>query len=169
MSPSCHTLSKALDISRNIPLISLGGLQSKDAKISWTISNWYSHESEGRKPDWLSQRRQFFWSYSKMELNKIFSKTLPKIGTSETDDCLSAIKKNIDDFWPKDMTPDKFFLNLADNLTLILLIEYWMLQPTSFKTKLTVLQRRQWLFLQNLYLQCAANWSSFLHLQQRVW
>ena len=28
ISPSCHTLSKAFDISKNIPLISRGGLQS---------------------------------------------------------------------------------------------------------------------------------------------
>ena len=41
-------------------------------------SNWYSHESEGRKRDWLSQRRKFSWRYPKMELNKIFSKKLPK-------------------------------------------------------------------------------------------
>ena len=53
--------------------------------MSWiTESNWYSHESEGQKPDSLSQRIPFFWSYSKMEFNKIFSKTLPKIGRSET-------------------------------------------------------------------------------------
>ena len=85
MSPSCHTLAKALDISRITPLSSFGGLQSKDAYISWTIeSNWYSHESEGQKPDWLLERRQFSWRYSKIELNKIFSKTLPKTGRSET-------------------------------------------------------------------------------------
>ena len=33
------------------------------------------------------------------------------------DGCHDAIKKNIDDFLLKDMTSDKFFLSLADNLT----------------------------------------------------
>ena len=33
------------------------------------------------------------------------------------DDFRDAIKKVIDDYFPKDMTPDQLFLSLADNLT----------------------------------------------------
>ena len=32
------------------------------------------------------------------------------------DDCYDTIKKNLDNFLPKDMTPDKLFLRIADNL-----------------------------------------------------
>ena len=38
-----------------IPLTSKGVLQSNDLQMSWTIeSSWYSHDSEGLKPDWAS-------------------------------------------------------------------------------------------------------------------
>ena len=61
MSPSCHTLSKAFEISKKTALISRGGLQSNDAHILWTTErSWYSHESYGRKPDRFSQRVIFF-------------------------------------------------------------------------------------------------------------
>ena len=51
ISPSCQTLSKALDISKNTPLTFTGELQSKDEYMSCTIeSSRYSQEPEGRKP-----------------------------------------------------------------------------------------------------------------------
>ena len=50
--PSCHTLSKALEMSRKTPLTSIVGSQSKDELISCTIdNNCEIHESPGRKPD----------------------------------------------------------------------------------------------------------------------
>ena len=53
-SPSYRTLSNALDISRNTPLTSIVGLQSKEEFISWTIdNNWKMQESPGMKPDWI--------------------------------------------------------------------------------------------------------------------
>ena len=51
MSPSCHTLSKAFEISKKTALTSRGGLQSNDEYISLTMESWYSHEYYGRKPD----------------------------------------------------------------------------------------------------------------------
>lgn len=45
-------LSNASYISRNTPPTPDGGLQSKEAKISWTVeSNWYKQESEGQNPE----------------------------------------------------------------------------------------------------------------------
>ena len=53
--------------------------------MSWTIdSNWFSHESNGWKPDWFQQRRPFFSRYSKIWLKMIISKILPRIGNRET-------------------------------------------------------------------------------------
>ena len=50
--PSCHTLSKALEMSIKTPLTSTVGSQSKDEFISRTIgSNCEIHESPGRKPN----------------------------------------------------------------------------------------------------------------------
>ena len=61
-NPSCQTLSnsKALEMSKTIPLTSKWGLQSNDLWLPWTIeSSWYSHESEGLKPGWASLRSFF--------------------------------------------------------------------------------------------------------------
>ena len=47
--PSCHTLSKALDISKKTPLTS--NPSSNDLYISWVIaSNWLTQESPGLNP-----------------------------------------------------------------------------------------------------------------------
>ena len=51
--PSCHTLSKALEISGKTPLTSIVGSESKDKFILWTIDNNYEiYESPWRKSDW---------------------------------------------------------------------------------------------------------------------
>ena len=53
MRPSCHTLSKALDISRKTPLTSRP--LSNESQISWVIDkSWFTQESPSLKPDWLS-------------------------------------------------------------------------------------------------------------------
>ena len=50
--PSCQTLSKALDMSKETVLTS--NPLSKDVKISWVIdSSWLIQESPGWKPNWL--------------------------------------------------------------------------------------------------------------------
>ena len=50
--PSCHTLSKALEMSIKTTLTSIVGSQSKDELISCTIdNNCGKHKSPGRKPD----------------------------------------------------------------------------------------------------------------------
>ena len=79
-----HTI-KAFDISKNIPLTWQGGLQSNDAYISCkTGKSWYSHESDGLNPDWVSLlSKLFLWRNSKKWLKISLSKTLPKTGTSE--------------------------------------------------------------------------------------
>ena len=52
MIPSCQTLSKAFEISKNTPLASKVGSQSKEKLISWTIdSNCEMQESPGKSPD----------------------------------------------------------------------------------------------------------------------
>ena len=63
MSPSCYTLSKAFEITKNTALTSRGGLQSNEAYICWTMEgSWYSHESYGQKPDWFSQSKLSFFA-----------------------------------------------------------------------------------------------------------
>ena len=50
--PSCHTLSKALEISRKTPVTSIIGSQSGDEFISWTIeNNCEINKSPEEKPD----------------------------------------------------------------------------------------------------------------------
>ena len=52
ISPLYQTLSKALEISRKIPLKSSGEVQSNDVWISWVIDSSYEiQESPGMKPD----------------------------------------------------------------------------------------------------------------------
>ena len=51
-TPSCQTLSKAFGMSKKYDLISNDGVASKDWEISCAIeSNWFMHESDGRKLD----------------------------------------------------------------------------------------------------------------------
>ena len=48
---------KSLEISKNIERTSGEGLQSKEENISLVIvSNWFTHEPNGRKPDWVVLR-----------------------------------------------------------------------------------------------------------------
>ena len=76
---SCHTLSKALEMSRETLITSIVGSQSKDEFISWTIDNDCKiHESSVRKPHW-----RFFkswWRWLKSSLRMILLYILPKIG-----------------------------------------------------------------------------------------
>ena len=52
ISPSCQTLSKALDMSKKTLLTSHP--LSKDEQISWVIDNsWLMQESPGWQPDWF--------------------------------------------------------------------------------------------------------------------
>ena len=61
ISPSCHTRSKALDISKKTPLFSNEGLASKKAYISWVIEiSWCIQESPGMKPDWFGLSNFFY-------------------------------------------------------------------------------------------------------------
>ena len=58
ISPSCHTLSKALEISRNIPRTSSPIL--KALKISWLIErSWLMQEFPGLNPKWFGKSRLF--------------------------------------------------------------------------------------------------------------
>ena len=53
--------SKALDISKKIPLTSRGRLQSWDAQMSCTIeSSWYSQESKSKILLMLTEKIIFF-------------------------------------------------------------------------------------------------------------
>ena len=53
-NPSCHPLPKAFKISKKLALTSRAECWSKLANMSWMIdSNWFSHESNGQKPDWF--------------------------------------------------------------------------------------------------------------------
>ena len=74
MSPSCHTLSKALDISKNIPLTSLGGLQSKDTHMNQKVENLIGYHKEDNSLEGIQK-----WNYIRFS-----QKTLPEIGRSET-------------------------------------------------------------------------------------
>ena len=52
MIPSCQTLLKAFDISKDTLLTSTVGISSREAWISWVAdNNWAIHESLGRKPN----------------------------------------------------------------------------------------------------------------------
>ena len=54
INPSCQTLSKTFEISKNIALTSRDGVASKDLCIVSTRSNnWLVVESPGRKPAWF--------------------------------------------------------------------------------------------------------------------
>ena len=54
-------MSKALEMSKKVPLTSSDELQPNDLRISWVIdSNWEIHESPGKKPDRLLVNNLFF-------------------------------------------------------------------------------------------------------------
>ena len=58
ISPSCHTLSRALDISMNIPW-TLSSI-SKAVKISWLIErSWLMQVSPGLNTNWFEESRLF--------------------------------------------------------------------------------------------------------------
>ena len=60
MIPSCQTLSKAIEISKNTPLTSLVGSQSKEELISLIIdSKFKKQESPGKNPDWQFVKKLF--------------------------------------------------------------------------------------------------------------
>ena len=85
-SPSCHTLSKAFDKSKNIPPTSRGGLKSKDAYISCTNDrSWNSGKSHGLNPNWFSLSKLFSWRSLNNELKRSISRILKNIGKSETE------------------------------------------------------------------------------------
>ena len=67
ISPSCETLSKTLDISKNTPLTSRS--LSKDWDISWVIER-------SLKPDWLDDNKSFSLKNLQNSLNKSLSKIL---------------------------------------------------------------------------------------------
>ena len=74
ISPSCHTLSKALDMSRNTPLTSKP--LSKEVKISWVIDrSWFMQESSGLNLDYFGVitllRKKYFNMLSYIIRSKI--------------------------------------------------------------------------------------------------
>ena len=83
ISSLCHTLSKALDISRNTPLTSKS--LSKEVKISWVIDrSWFMRESPGLNPDYFGDIRLLFKKHFNMLSYAIRSKTLLQIGRRGT-------------------------------------------------------------------------------------
>ena len=53
-------MSKAFNIFKKTNLTSRDGLQSNASNISWVIaSNWFTQDSDGRKPDWLRFNSSF--------------------------------------------------------------------------------------------------------------
>ena len=57
ISPSCQTLSKALDMSKKT-LLTYNPL-SKNVKILWIIDNsWLIQESPDWKPDWFFESKE---------------------------------------------------------------------------------------------------------------
>ena len=58
INPSCQTLSKAFDMSKNTPLTSRS--LPNDWYILWVIeTSWFMQESPGRKPEWLDDNKLF--------------------------------------------------------------------------------------------------------------
>ena len=76
--PSWQTLSSAFDMSKKIDLASTNGLQS-----CVIASEWFTHESDGRNPDWFGFSS--FSSNRKLQilLKIIFSNIFPKMGKRE--------------------------------------------------------------------------------------
>ena len=83
ISPSCQTLSKALDISKKTPLTS--NPSSNDFQISWVIDkNWLIHESAGLTFDWFGEIGLLEVKNLKISLKISLSKILPQMGRRET-------------------------------------------------------------------------------------
>ena len=83
-NPSCQSLPKAFEISRNTPRTSREGLQSKASYISWMIAiSCWTHWSSGIKPDWCRERRLFSLKYLKKSLKMIRSNAFLQIGSKE--------------------------------------------------------------------------------------
>ena len=67
ISPSYHTLSNAVDVSRKTPYTS--NPLSKPLKTSWVIAiNWLMQESPGLKTVWLEEIRLLSEKYVNIEL-----------------------------------------------------------------------------------------------------
>ena len=82
MIPSCQTLSKAIEISKNTPLTSLVGSQSKEELISLIIdSKFEMQESPGKNPDWQFVKNLFLWKQPNRCLKSILSNIFPNIGS----------------------------------------------------------------------------------------
>ena len=80
--PSCHTLSKALDISKKTYLTS--NPLSNDLYISWVIaSNWLTQESPGLNPDWFGEIILISVKMANISLKMRGSKILLQIGSKE--------------------------------------------------------------------------------------
>ena len=83
ISPSCQTLSKALDMSKETLLTS--DPLSKDVKISWVIDNsWLMQESPGWKPDWFLQMTLLAEKLINISLKITLSNILLQIESKET-------------------------------------------------------------------------------------
>ena len=62
ISPSCHTLSKNLDISKKRHKIQQKGMHQRLNIILWTMDNsWFTQESLARKPDWSAESHLCSW------------------------------------------------------------------------------------------------------------
>ena len=72
-------------MSRKYEHTSSGGFWSKQAYILWTIENsWYSQESPGWNPDWITLSNLLSSIYWKIEPKTISSNILLQTGRSET-------------------------------------------------------------------------------------
>ena len=80
--PSCHTLSKALHMSRYT--LRTSKLSSKDWYLSWVIDqSWLMQESPGLKPDWLWDIRSFSIKNPNNPLNIHHSRILLHTGSKD--------------------------------------------------------------------------------------
>ena len=85
MIPSCHILSNAFAISRNILLTSRPSTKELYIYISWVIDNsWLIQELLDLKPDWLEEISLFSIKNSKISLNINLSRIFLHIGSSDT-------------------------------------------------------------------------------------
>ena len=74
--PSCHSLMKGFDMSKNTPQVSKEELESKLRKMS--------QESPGKKPDWCIDNKFPFAKNTKSSLKISLSKILLHIGKRGT-------------------------------------------------------------------------------------
>ena len=83
ISPSCQTLSKALDMSKKALLTS--NPLSKDVEILWVIDNsWLMQGSLGWKPDWFLEMSLLAEKEINISFKISLSNILPQIGSKET-------------------------------------------------------------------------------------